>query len=124
VDYTGSGIETLAHLQENGRIALLFCSFDTRPRLVRLHGRGTVHRPGEPAFEEVVALHPAHPSTRAVVTVDVDRISDSCGYGVPRMDVVGNRDLMRLHADKRGPAGMADYRSSKNAVSIDGLPGL
>ena len=124
VDYTGSGVETLAHLRENGRICLMFCSFDTRPRIVRLHGRGTVALPGDPAYDDVVARHPAHPSTRAVVVVDVERVSDSCGYGVPVMDLVGERDLLRLSAEKRGPDGLAAYRAEKNAVSLDGLPGL
>ena len=124
VDYTGSGVETIAHLRENGRVCVMFCSYGTRPRIVRLHGRGSVWLPGSSSYDEVVALHPPHPSTRAVVTVDVTRVSDSCGYGVPVMDVVGERDLLRLSADKRGPAGLAAYRAEKNATSIDGLPGL
>jgi hypothetical protein len=123
VDYTGSGIETIAHLRENGRICVMFCSFDARPRIVRLHGRGTVGQLGDPAYGEVVALHPPHPSTRAVITVDVQRISDSCGYGVPRMDFVEERDLLRLGAEKRGSEGLAEYRAEHN-TSLDGLPGL
>jgi hypothetical protein len=124
VDYTGSGIETIAHLRENGRICLMFCSYDHRPKIVRLHGRGFVAMPGTPAYDEVVALHPSHPSTRAVIVVDVDRISDSCGFGVPVMDVVEERDLLRQGAERRGPEGLAAYRAEKNAVSIDGLPGM
>src|SRR4051812_4320772 len=124
VDYTGSGVETIAHLRENGRICLMFCSFDTRPRIVRLHGTGRVELPGSELFDRVVSQHPQHPSTRAVVVVDVQRVSDSCGYGVPVMELVGERDLMRLSAEKRGPDGMAEYRALKNATSLDGLPGL
>src|SRR5919107_4310932 len=73
VDYTGSGLETIAHLRENGRVCLMFCSFDDRPRIVRLHGRGTVAVPGGPAYDDIVARHPEHPGTRAVIVVDVDR---------------------------------------------------
>lgn len=124
IDYTGSGIETIAHVRENGRICLMFCSYDSRPRIVRLHGHGRVALPGDLAFEQVVAEHPEHPSTRAVVVVEVDRVSDSCGFGVPIMDVVAERDLLRLGADKRGPEGLAAYRAERNALSIDGLPGL
>ena len=124
VDYTGSGVETIAHLRENGRICLMLNSFDSRPRIVRLHGRGTVALPGDAAYDEVVARHPPHPSTRAVVVVDVHRVSDSCGYGVPVMEVVGERDLLRLSAEKRGPEGLQAYRDEKNAASLDGLPGL
>ncbi|WP_231606635.1 pyridoxamine 5'-phosphate oxidase family protein [Salinibacterium sp. NK8237] len=124
VDYTGSGVETIAHLRENGRICLMFVSFDSRPRIVRLYGHGSVSLPGEAAFDEVVALHPEHPSTRAVITVEVTRISDSCGWGVPVMEVTDERDLLRLQAEKKGVEGMADYRAEKNTRSIDGLPGL
>lgn len=124
VDYTGSGVETIAHLRENGRICLMFCSFTNRPRIVRLHGRGSVHLPGEARYDEVVARHPDHPGTRAVVVVDVERVSDSCGYGVPVMELVGERDLLRLNAQKRGPEGLAAYWADKNATSVDGLPGL
>ena len=124
VDFTGSGVETVAHLRENGRICVMFASFDRRPRIVRLHGQGQVHLPGTPAFDEVTALHPAHPSTRAVITVDVERVSDSCGWGVPVVDVVDERDLMRPFAAKNGPDGMEAYRARKNATSLDGLPGL
>jgi hypothetical protein len=124
VDLTGSGVETVAHLRENGRICVMFASFDKRPRIVRLHGRGTVRLAGDPLYDEVIALHPQHPSTRAVIVVDVDRVSDSCGYGVPVMDVVGERDLLRLNALKRGKEGLQAYRAEKNAKSLDGLPGL
>ncbi len=124
VDYTGSGVETIAHLRENGRICLMFASFDHRPRIVRLHGRGSVAQPGSATFAEVTGRHPEHPGTRAVIVVDVQRVSDSCGYGVPMMELAGERDLLRVFAEKRGPAGVAAYQAEKNAASIDGLPGL
>lgn len=124
VDYTGSGVETIAHLRENGRVCVMFASFERRPRIVRLHGRGVVSLPGEPEFEEVAALHPVHPGSRAAVVVDVERVSDACGYGVPVMDLVGERDLLRLDAERRGPQGLVAYRAMENVTSIDGLPGL
>jgi len=124
VDYTGSGIETIAHLRENARICVMFCSFARRPRIVRLHGRGSVAMPGDDLYDDVVARHPSHPSTRAVIVVDVDRVSDSCGYGVPMMTVDGERDLLRLDAEKRGPEGLVEARAKHNAFSLDGLPGL
>src|SRR3954451_18961569 len=89
VDYTGSGVETIAHLRENGRICLMFCSFTSRPRIVRLHGQGRVALSGDVDYEDLVARHPEHPGTRAAVIVDVMRVSDSCGFGVPVMEMVG-----------------------------------
>jgi hypothetical protein len=124
VDYTGSGVETIAHLRENGRICVMFCSFGHRPRIVRLHGCGRVALPGEAAFDDLVGRHPPHPGTRAAVLVDVTRVSDSCGFGVPVMELVGERDLLDRMATKHGPEGLVAYRGLHNATSLDGLPGL
>lgn len=124
LDLTGSGAETIAHLTENGRICLMFCSFDARPRIVRLHGTGRVVLPGDPLFARVEAEHPGHIGARAVIVVDVERIADACGWGVPVMDFVEERDIMRPWAQKKGPEGLDQYRAQKNARSIDGLPAL
>jgi hypothetical protein len=124
LDLTGSGAETIAHLTENGRICLMFCAFGDRPRIVRLHGRGRVALPGEDVFEQVARDHPGHVGARAVIVVDVERVADSCGWGVPVMEFVADRDIMRPWAEKKGPEGLASYRQQKNAQSIDGLPAL
>jgi hypothetical protein len=124
VDLTGSGVETIAHLQENERIVLMWCAFTGPPKIVRLHGQGRVCLPGTPEFEAVTAQHPEHLSTRAVIVVDVERVSDSCGFGVPLMELVGERDQLDRWAASKGPDGIASYREEKNAVSLDGLPGL
>jgi len=124
LDLTGSGVETIAHLRDNGRIVLMFTAFDGRPQIVRLHGRGRVVVPDDAEFDELVQRFPRNPGTRSVIVVDVDRISDSCGYAVPRMDYVADRDVLDLWAEKKGPKGLAAYRAKSNAVSLDGLPGL
>ncbi len=124
VDYAGSGAETIAHLRENGRITLMWCAFDGAPRIVRVHGHGTVHLPGTEGFEEVARRHPRTGNTRAVLTVEATRISDACGYGVPLMDVVGERDQMERWTAAKGPDGVASYLADKNAVSLDGLAAL
>lgn len=102
----------------------MFCSFDARPRIVRLHGLGRVALPGDTVFERVQREHPDHLGARAVIAVDLDRISDSCGWGVPQMDFVTDRDIMRPWAEKKGPDGLEQYQAQKNARSIDGLPAL
>lgn len=124
LDLTGSGAETIAHLTENGRICVMFCSFDARPRIVRIHGRGRVVLPGDELFERVDAEHPGHIGARAVIVIDVERIADSCGWGVPVMDFVADRDIMGPWAAKKGPEGLEQYRAEKNARSLDGLPAL
>jgi hypothetical protein len=124
LDLTGSGAETIAHLRENGRLTIMFCSFDQKPNIVRLYGRGRPVLPGEPGFADLHHRFPDLAGTRAVVVLDVARVSTSCGYAVPRMDLVGERPMLDDWAERKGPDGLVDYRSEKNAASIDGLPAL
>lgn len=124
LDVTGSGIETIAHLRDDGRVTVMFCAFSGPPRILRLFGRGHAVFPGDPDFDELVARFPPTPGTRSVIRVDLDRIADSCGYGVPRYDWVGERTQMVDWAERKGPEGLRAYREKNNARSIDGLPGL
>jgi hypothetical protein len=124
LDGNGSGVETIAHLRENGRITVMWCAFDGPPKVVRVHGTGSVHLPGTPAFDELVARHPQVPAPRAAVVVEAQRISDSCGYGVPLMERRSDRDQMARWAQSKGPDGVLAYQRDRNAVSLDGLPGL
>jgi Pyridoxamine 5'-phosphate oxidase len=124
LDLTGSGIETIAHLRENGRIIFTFCASKGSPRIVRLHGVGEVIARGTPDYERLRALFPDYPGARAIVRARLKRISDSCGYAVPSFDYVGERDLLIRWAESKGTAGLTQYRHQKNVRSIDGLPGL
>ena len=100
-------------MRDNGRICVMLCAFEGPPRIVRLHGRGEVERRHDPGE-----------GTRAVVRVRVERISDSCGYGVPLMAYAGERPQRELWLERKGRDGVVDYVREKNAVSIDGLPAL
>jgi len=126
LDYTGSGAETIAHLRENARIVLMFCAFDGAPTIVRLHGRGEAVLAGDPRFAELLSRFDAAagPGLRSIVVVDVGRVSDSCGFAVPRMEYVDDRDLLLKWAERKGPEELAGYRATRNAVSLDGLPAL
>lgn len=122
LDYTGSGAETAAHLRENGRIVLMFCAFDGRPNVVRLHGEGNVLLPDDPGFAQLAGQFPANPGARAIVQVRVTRVSSSCGFSVPLMDFRQNRDVLDKWAASKGAEALAEYRRAKNSRSIDGLP--
>jgi predicted pyridoxine 5'-phosphate oxidase superfamily flavin-nucleotide-binding protein len=122
LDITASGAETIAHLRDNGRITLMFCAFDGPPNVVRLHGTGRVVTLYDDEYADWATRFDTVPGARAVVVVDVERISDSCGYGVPLYDHVGERDLLPRHMERKGDEGQADYRRKKNLTSIDGLP--
>ncbi len=124
LDLTGSGVETIAHLRENGRIVIMFCTFEGPARILRLHGRGRAVMPGDPRFDELVGLFPERPGIRSVIEVDLTRIADSCGYAVPRMDYRGERTQLDAWARAKGPEGLEAYRAEKNATSLDDLPGL
>ena len=124
LDLTGSGVETIAHLRENGRIVVMFCAFAGKPRILRLHGRGRAVVPGDDRFDELVRCFPPRPGIRSVIEVDVTRIADSCGFAVPVMDYRRERSELDDWAAKKGPERLEEYRAKKNGVSLDGLPGL
>ena len=125
LDLVGSGAETIAHLRENGRIVVMLCSFDGPPRIVRLHGRGEILDVGAIDFPDATAMPELQ---RTVIRVAVERIADSCGYGVPLMSYEGERPQSRAWAERKlakdGPTALDDYVADKNALSIDGLPAL
>ena len=125
LDLVGSGAETIAHLRENGRIVVMLCSFDGPPRIVRLHGRGEVLDVGAIDFPDATAMPELH---RTVIRVAVERIADSCGFGVPLMSYERERPQSRAWAARKlaqgGPSALDDYVADKNALSIDGLPAL
>src|SRR4051794_6561372 len=122
LDLTASGAETIAHLRDNGRITLMFCAFQGPPNIVRFYGRGRFVTLYDDGFDQLAALFPETRGARAVIVVDVDRVYDSCGYGVPLMSLEGERDLLPQYMDRKGVEGQADYRRLKNRTSIDGLP--
>ena len=124
LDYAGSGAETIAHLRENQRICLMFCSFDAEPNIVRIYGKGIVHEPQDPGFSELLQHFEPETFPRSIIEVNVTRVADACGYAVPQMTLVGERDVLRDSWNKKGSEGCKSYQVKKNASSIDGLPAL
>ena len=122
LDGTGSGSETVAHLRENGRITLMFCAFDGPPNIVRLHGTGRVVTRYDDEYPALASGFINLPGARAVIVVDVERVSDSCGWGVPLMSYEGERDIIGPYFERKGEAGQQEFRRQKNRASIDGLP--
>jgi len=120
-DMTGSGNETSAHLAENGRITLMFCGFDERPKIVRIYGRGRTVLRGKGEFAELATAFEDHVGLRQLIVVEVTRVGMSCGFGVPVMNFVDERGLLAEWAMKKGKEGLEAYRREKNAFSIDGL---
>jgi len=124
LDLTGSGVETIAHVRDNGRITIMACAFSGNPRISRIYGRGTVHPVGSPEYAELAPEFTDVPGARAIIDVAIERVTTSCGYAVPTMDLVDDRDRLIEWAKAKGDDGLVDYWANKNAVSIDGLPGL
>lgn len=123
LEYGGSGIETVAHLRDNGRITLMFCAFAGPPKIVRFHGHGEAVLATDPRCAELLKhFPPPQPGLRSVNVVEVERVSDSCGYGVPLMEYAGERDLLPRYWERRDEQATADYWATRNATSIDGFP--
>ena len=124
LDLTVSGVETIAHLRDNGRLTFMFCAFEGKPRIVRLFGRGEVVTPDDDRFDALAADFPVLAGTRAIIRCELERIADSCGYSIPFLDYVGERETLIEWAERKGPDGIATYHDEKNRTSIDGLAGL
>src|ERR1700722_8892928 len=114
LDLTGSGIETVAHLRQNGRITILFCAFEGRQLLLRLHGRGRVVEPGDPEWGGLIGGFPEYPGVRPMGVVDGERIADSCGYAVPLYEYKGDLSHLIAYANNKGPEAMEEYKAEKN----------
>lgn len=122
LDMTGSGNETSAHLAENGRLTIMFCSFSSRTMILRLYGRGRTVLPADEEFAGLRARFEEIPGARQIIVLEVDRVQTSCGYAVPRMDNARARDTLVRWSERKGPEGLVAYQQEKNVVSIDGLP--
>ena len=122
LDLTGSGNETAAHIQENGRVTLMFCAFQGEARILRLFGQGQTILPNTPEWDAIRDQFPDLAGERQIIQVTVERIQTSCGYSVPLMEFNGERTRLIEWAEKKGKDGISDYQKTKNNTSIDGLP--
>ncbi len=124
LDFGGSGIETLAHVNENGRITLMWCAFEGPANILRLYGQGRAVPFDHPEFPALLALFPGIERARDIIVVSITRIADSCGWGVPFYEFKGEREQLKRWVDNRSEEEWREKRYASNAKSIDGLPGL
>jgi hypothetical protein len=122
LDLTGSGNETAAHLFQNGRITIMFCSFDKTARILRLYGRGRAIHPGDDKWHEYLGMFPPEPGVRQIMDINIETAMTSCGYGVPRFDRLEERDTLRKYWQSRSDDAPVKYQEKHNLESIDGLP--
>jgi Pyridoxamine 5'-phosphate oxidase len=124
LDLGGSGIETVAHARENGRITIMFCAFEGPALILRLYGKATIMQFDHPSFAQELAKFPGFKRARNVVFIDIERIADSCGWGVPFYEFKGQRDQLQRWTENREQEEWERRRFDSNASSIDGLAGL
>lgn len=122
LDLGGSGNETAAHITENGRLTMMFCSFDEQPMILRLYGQGKVVQAHEAAWAGLYTLFEPIAGARQIIMLEIDSVQTSCGFAVPHYEFQGHRQTLLQWNCKQGPAGLAKYRREHNQVSIDGLP--
>jgi uncharacterized protein YciI len=122
LDLTGSECETAAHLAENGRLTLMFCSFHAKPLILRLYGRGSVVHPRDASWAELRHQFPSLPGARQIVVLDIESIMTTCGFAVPLYDYRGERDQLPEFTRNMGDERMDAYRRERNTTSIDGMP--
>jgi Pyridoxamine 5'-phosphate oxidase len=122
MDLISSGNETSAHTLENGRITIMFCSFEGAPNILRLYGKGYTVLPGTADWEQYSSAFKIYPSTRQIIVANIDLVQTSCGFGVPLFEYTGERDIHFDWAEKKGADGLVEYVQKNNLKSLDGLP--
>lgn len=122
LNVTGSGNETAAHLLENKRITIMFCSFEKVPNILRLYGKGKEIKPTDTTWDAIISLFPETPGTRQIFDITIDSAQTSCGMSIPFYEYKGERNDLNNWAEKQGKKGIKKYWENNNQKSIDGLP--
>jgi hypothetical protein len=119
LNLTGSGNESAAHVLENGRMTIMFCSFDKQPLILRLYGKAKTVHPRDDAWDAVSGMFPQYMGARQVFVVTLDMVQTSCGYAVPHYQLKSERQTLTKWADNHGPEGVENYWREKNQKSLD-----
>ena len=122
LNLTGSGNETAAHLLKDDRMTIMFCSFDNNPLILRLYRKASIYHPRDPEYAELIQLFEENTGSRQVISMQIDLVQTSCGFGVPLMESSTTRETLNTWADKKGVEGIEEYWIEKNQESIDGFP--
>ncbi|MFY0672821.1 MAG: pyridoxamine 5'-phosphate oxidase family protein [Bacteroidia bacterium] len=123
LNMTGSGNETAAHLLDTNRITIMFCSFDSKPLIIRIYGRANAFHPRDECWDSMLSQFPNNPSARQIFEVQIETTQSSCGYGVPLFDFKANRQDFDGWVEKKGGKdGLKKYWNEKNSMSINGKP--
>jgi hypothetical protein len=121
INLTGSGNETAAHLLQNPRMTLMFCSFTKRPLILRIYGQAMALHERDQEFGDYINLFPPMQGTRQIMVLDIESVQTSCGYAVPFMEFKEERTVLSTWAEKKGKDGLQSYQEEKNQTSIDGF---
>lgn len=120
LNHTGSGNETSTHVQENGRMTIMWCSFDKKPLILKTYGLAKVIHPRDSEWDEVSRHFETFLGARQFFVLDISLVLTSCGFGVPRMKYLGERNSLLKWADNVGREGIEKYWEDKNQRSLDG----
>ena len=122
LNLTGSGNETATHLQFNKRMTIMFCAFEGKPMILRLYGTANVYHQRDEFWKNHIELFPPMEGSRQLISMKIDLVQTSCGFGVPLMTYMGERNLLQPWAEEKGEKGLKDYMKNKNTISLDGHP--
>jgi hypothetical protein len=122
LNLTGSGNETAAHLAQDPRMTIMWCSFTTRPLILRAYGTARAVHQGDPDWVDLAPRLPDQPGARQIMELAIDLVQSSCGFAVPFMDFRADRPVLHDWATGKGPAGLRAYWDDRNRQTIDGLP--
>lgn len=121
VNLTGSGNESAAHVLDNDRMTVMFCSFEKQPMILRLYGRAKVYHERDAEWSGLLELFPDYVSARQVFVVDIEMVQGSCGFAVPYYEYKEQRPTLQRWAENKGRDGVLEYQSNRNRISLNGF---
>lgn len=122
LNLTGSGNETAAHIQENGRMTLMFTAFEGPPMILRIYGTARAVHQQDADWDMLYSHFEPNTGARQIFDLSVELVQTSCGYAVPLFNYTGDRDVLDDWTERKGQEGIRQYWEDHNQFSIDGKP--
>lgn len=122
LNLTGSGNETAAHVLENPRMTVMFCSFGKQPLILRLYGQARVIYPRNKEWQQHIARFSDQAGARQIFELSIEMVQTSCGFAVPCYEYTGMRPTLNKWAINKGQEGIEQYWLEKNTTSLNGKP--
>lgn len=120
LNYFGSGNETAAHLLEDDRMTIMFCAFEGDANILRLYCKAKAIQEKDEAWNEYIKEFSLIRAARQIFDIEILKVNNSCGMGVPLYDFVSQRKELSDYYDNSTKGEHIEYMKKNNQTSFDG----